>query len=133
MSESKHNQPYQNLGQHLKSLRQRMHESVAEVSGAVEIEPDALSLIEQGQDCPSEDVLLLLLSHFNIKEDEALKLWELAGYDQDKMPNGSQSGAGEDSNLIKPIVMVMQDNRIMYTDMVNVAVSQSGVVSGKGR
>lgn len=126
MSEAKQNQPYKHLGLRLKLLRQKLHESVAEVSGAVEIDPDVLSLIEQGQHCPSEDVLLLLLSHFNLEEDEAVRLWELAGYDQDKMPSSSRS-VGDDT-VAKPIVMIMQDTRVMYTDMVNVAVNQSGVV-----
>lgn len=130
MSEAKQNLPYKNLGQRLKSLRQRLHESVAEVSGAVEIEPDTLSRIEQGEHCPSEDVLLLLLSHFNLQEDEAVKLWEMAGYDQDNMPSVAEAASSnsDDPSAVKPIVMIMQDSRVMYTDMVNVTVAQTGVV-----
>lgn len=128
MSESKYNQPYKHLGSRLKSMRVRLHESLAEVSGAVEIDPEVLSQIEQGQDRPSEDVLLLLFSYFDTKEEEALKLWELAGYDQQKMPNNANQPS-DDSNAIKPIVMVVQqDNRILYSDSVNVNINQQGVV-----
>ena len=37
----------------------------------VEIDVDTLSGIERGEHRPSESVLLLLISHFDIREDEA--------------------------------------------------------------
>lgn len=128
--EPKHQQPYKSLGHRLRRMRENRHQSVAEVSGAVEIEPETLHRIEQGEHCPSEDVLLLLISHFNTQEEEAVSLWELAGYSQDRMTNhGTSSMSADDSNAIKPIVMVMQsDTRIMYTDMVNVTINDYGVV-----
>lgn len=125
MSEPKYNSaPYKKLGFRLKRLRESMHESLDEVSGAVEIDSDKLAKIEQGEHCPSEDVLLLLISHFDPKEEEAVQLWELAGYDQANM-----SGNSDDPVPNKPIVMLLQpDSRIMYSDMVNVVTSQQGVV-----
>jgi transcriptional regulator with XRE-family HTH domain len=130
MSESqKHNLPYKNLGSQLKRLREKLHESVAEVSGAVEIDPDMLLLIEKGERCPSEDVLLLLFSHLDTPEEEAVRLWELAGYDQEDMHPSSQLMAPDDANITKPLVMVMQpNNQIVYTDMVNITVNNYGVV-----
>jgi DNA-binding XRE family transcriptional regulator len=124
MSESKFNpSPYKKLGFRLKRLRESMHESLAEVSGAVEIEADKLALIEKGEYCPSEDVLLLLISHFDPQEDEAVQLWELAGYDQSNMSSGS------DELPNKPIVMLLQpDSRIMYSDVVNIVTNEQGVV-----
>lgn len=119
-------QPFQSLGDQLKRLREKRHESLAEVSGAVEIEVDLLSAIEGGVKRPSEDILLLLISHFATKEDEATKLWELAGYDQDQLPvthmvNGDEGAV--------PSVMVMPaDARIVYTDMIHVMVNKYGVV-----
>lgn len=115
------------LGFRLRRLRQKRQESLAEVSGAVEIDIDELSEIEQGKTCPSEDVLLLLISHLGAREDEATKLWELAGYDQDDVPaaNMINDAAGQ----TKPMVMVMpMDARIVYTDMVHVVVNNYGVV-----
>lgn len=124
------NRPFQHLGNHLKQLREKKHESVAEVSGAVEIDQDVLVRIERGEYCPTEDVLLLLFSHFDTKDEEAVRLWELAGYDQQDMPsNGGPIVTAGDDTAPKPIVMVMQqDSRILYTDMVNITANNYGVV-----
>jgi transcriptional regulator with XRE-family HTH domain len=124
MSEQKHNQsPYKKLGFRLKRLRESLHQSLAEVSGAVEIDPDNLERIEQGEHRPSEDVLLLLISHLDPQEDEAVQLWEMAGYDQAQTPGS----IGEEPT--KPIVMLMQpDNRIMYSDVVNIVANNQGFV-----
>jgi len=84
MSEQKQNTPpFKTLGTHLKYLREQVRESLAEVSGAVEIDVNVLERIEQGFERPSEDILLLLISHFAMPDQEAVQLWELAGYDGD--------------------------------------------------
>ncbi len=115
------------LGFRLKRLRQKRQESLAEVSGAVEIDIEELAQIEQGKFCPSEDILLLLISHFGAKDDEATKLWELAGYDQDSVPAANM--VNDDHGQPKPMVMVMpMDARIVYTDMVHIMVNNYGVV-----
>jgi len=127
MADMKHDYPYQKLGARLKGAREKLRESLAEVSGAVEIEPETLSAIEQGTNRPSEDILLLLISHFAIKEDEATKLWELAGYEQSD--TGAISMSADVMGDIKNAVMVMPlDIRISYTDMANVVVNDHGVV-----
>lgn len=113
--------PYKLLGLRLKHLRELQHETIAEVSGAVEIEPSILQAIEQGIDRPSEDILLLLINHFDPQEEEAVQLWQLAGYDQ--------QSKNTEEEATKPIIMVLQqDNRVMYSDMVNVVVNPQGVV-----
>jgi DNA-binding XRE family transcriptional regulator len=124
---SKENQelPYKPLGSRLKRLREKMQETVAEVSGAVEIDVQALTAIERGSVRPGEDILLLLISHFAVKEDEAVQLWNMAGYDQASLQGETQSVVGDP----KPPVMVMPlDARINYTDMVHVMVNNYGVV-----
>lgn len=119
--------PYKTLGIRLKGMREKLRESLAEVSGAVEIELDTLTAIEQGKSRPSEDILLLLISHFAIKEDEATKLWELAGYE--KLDSQSASMSADEFGAIKNAVMVMPlDVRITYTDMAHVVVNDHGVV-----
>lgn len=124
MSERKE-YPYQPLGKHLKRMREKLQESLAEVSGAVEIEIEALTAIETGTSRPSEDILLLLISHFAVKEDEATKLWELAGYDQQGL---TSEFAGDITTDGKAVMVMPIDARINYTDMVHVMVNNYGVV-----
>jgi transcriptional regulator with XRE-family HTH domain len=127
MADIKPEQPYKTLGARLKGMREHLRESLAEVAGSVEIEIDVLSGFEHGNDRPSEDILLLLISHFAVKEDEATKLWELAGYDQ--TDTGIVNIANDPEGLIKNSVMVMPvDARIVYTDMAHIMVNNHGVV-----
>lgn len=120
-------QPFEKLGERLKLMREQAKESVAEVSGAVEIDAHHLNSYESGEQRPAEEVLLLLISHFGVKEDEAMKLWELAGYDQGA--TASRSVMNDDNGGVQNSVMVMPlDARIVYTDMVHVMVNNYGVV-----
>lgn len=126
MSEQAHNQPYKTLGLRLKTLREKLNLSLSEVSGAIEVAPEQLTRIEQGKDCPAEDVFLLLMDHLNAPDEEAAKLWELAGYSQEPAHNHPLL---DEIAAAKPIVMLMQpDNRIIYTDAVNASVNSRGLV-----
>lgn len=106
-------------------MRSSRRESLAEVSGAVEIDVDLLANFEQGRERPTEDILLLLMSHFSLKEEEATKLWELAGYDQKKP---SPSGTGSERDISQAVVIMPTDARIVYTDRVHIMVNDYGVV-----
>ncbi|MDB5186525.1 MAG: hypothetical protein JWL85_1048 [Candidatus Saccharibacteria bacterium] len=117
--------PYKSLGNQLKRMRQKLQETLIEVSGAVEIDVDALSNYERGSSRPSEDILLLLISHFAIKEEEATKLWEMAGYGQ---LSSLSSHATNDEDLKSNVMVMPMDARIVYTDMVHVMVNNYGVV-----
>lgn len=121
------NKPFRLLGEELKNLRQKLRENLAEVSGAVEIDIDTLAKIERGEEAPSEDVLLLLISHFGTKEDQASHLWELAGYDEQKVTM-SHIGNIEEGKIQPGIMVLPMDIRIVYTDMVHVMVNNYGVV-----
>lgn len=125
MSKERINRPSANsLGKHLKNLREKRNETLAEVSGAVEIETESLINIEQGNKLPDEDILLLLISHFNLKKEEAINLWQLAGYDKpsDKI-NLSKEQAHTPSIVIMPF-----ENRVLYTDLVNISINNYGLV-----
>ncbi len=128
MSEKKRtDRPFQYLGLALKQTREKRRESLAEVSGAVEIDVDLLTEFESGNRRPSEDVLLLLISHFAIKEDHATKLWELAGYNQQSIPASHMMN--DDDGQVQPMVAIMPlDPRITYTDKLHVMVNNYGVV-----
>lgn len=131
MSESTN--PFANLGSHLRTVREQLKRSLAEVSGAVEIEETQLKLIEAGQRRPDEDVMLLLISYFNVQDQEALHLWELAHYDSDLSDHLQLDQHDGDSNTTqqingKPMVMLLaMDVRTMYSDGLDVTVNPSGV------
>ncbi len=123
-------QPFSSFGQALKKLRQKTSESQIEVSGAVEIDPRSLSKYEQGVDRPSEDVLLLLIQHFSLKDSEATELWRLAGYEHVPMDEARYMMNDEfgDPRSIPFAFSYHDDGPIVYTDMVQVMVNNYGVV-----
>jgi transcriptional regulator with XRE-family HTH domain len=126
MSNERGNIPFLQLGRKLKVIREKRKESVAEVSGAVEIDEQTLQRIEQGQERPSEDILMLLISHFGMQDDEAAGLWQLAGYEQ---PNEQDEPSGPAPNNSKTMVMIMAvDPRIVYSDGVQIVANGSGVI-----
>ena len=118
--------PYVTLGNHLKYVREQSHQSLAEVSGAVEIDERSLERIEAGKERPAEDILLLLISHFGVRDREAVQLWELADYDSD-LPD--QIKIDNDSQLIgKPAVMLLAiDMRTQYSDGLEVVTNKAGL------
>jgi transcriptional regulator with XRE-family HTH domain len=113
------NQPYYQLGKRLKEAREKLKQTLAEVSGSVEIDLDTLSHIENGQQRPNEDTLMLLINHLNLSDQQASDLWEMAGY----------SHINADMEGLKPLAAILPlDNRVIYTDMMNVMVNNYGVV-----
>jgi len=124
---SQPNAPFITLGSHLKYVREQSRQSLSEVSGAVEIDERQLERIEAGLERPAEDILLLLISHFGVKDREAVQLWELAEYDSgipdeirlDNLPGQLDS---------KPMIMLLAvDVRTMYSDGLEVTVNKAGV------
>jgi transcriptional regulator with XRE-family HTH domain len=123
MSESK--APYTSLGNHLKYVREQASQSLEEVSGAVEIDEKKLAQIEAGEVRPAEDILLLLISHFEVQDTEALQLWELADYGGD-IPEQIRPEIDIPNNG-KPVLLLAMDMRTQYTDGVDINVSKAGV------
>lgn len=120
------NKPFSSLGEQLRSVREKSSESLAEVSGAVEIDEQHLARIEEGLERPAEDILLLLISHFKVKDHEAVQLWELAEYDSELPDEIRIHDASHHAS--KQMVMVLaMDVRTMYTDGLDVTVNPSGV------
>jgi transcriptional regulator with XRE-family HTH domain len=123
---SEQNAPYTTLGKHLKYVREQSQQSLAEVSGAVEIDEHTLERIESGAERPSEDILLLLISHFGVQDQEAVQLWELANYDgempeQIKIEGDVRLGG-------KPVVMLMAlDMRTIYSDGLDINCGKTGL------
>ncbi|HSW80435.1 MAG TPA: helix-turn-helix transcriptional regulator [Candidatus Saccharimonadales bacterium] len=123
-------QPYQQLGTRLRDMRRKNKESAAEVSGAVEIDIATLERFEQGVELPSEDILMLLINHFGLGDDEAVSLWELAGYDQaDAFADDTQPRGRDDLRMSKqPVIVFALDSRVVYSNGAEIVADKSGVV-----
>jgi transcriptional regulator with XRE-family HTH domain len=122
-------QPFSVFGQALKGLRVAQKKTPAEVSGAVEISEQKLLEYELGKERPSEDILLLLIQHFQLQDTQAKELWRLAGYDQPL--DDTRYFITDDSGEVKQSKTVFvspEDARIVYTDMVQVMVNNYGVI-----
>lgn len=117
-------QPYIHLGVRLRKLREQARESVLEVSGAIEVDQSVLERFESGAELPDEDILALLINHFDISDSDAVKLWELAGYSKE-----TDKSLNPEEQLLKQIMMVIPfDNRVAYSDLAHVHVNDGGVV-----
>lgn len=125
MQGPKRESPLNLLGERLRSLRETRRESLAEVSGAVEIDMEMLERIEGGDECPSEDILTLLINHFSLKEHEAVELWEWAGFDRsdDTRPDVLSDLASKAT-----LVLIALDARVLYSDSASVLSGKNGIV-----
>lgn len=119
--------PFEKLGEQLKNLRQSSKESLAEVSGAVEIEEHVLEKFEAGFERPDEDILNLLINHFQLKDGKANQLWELAGYSLERITEEAVI-IEEAMAAAKQLIMVLAtDGRTIYTDGVSIDCNKSGL------
>ncbi len=122
-------QPFSSFGEALKKIRVGSSESSIEVSGAVEIDQENLKSYELGETRPSEDILMLLIQHFDLKDAQASELWRLAGYgpmpaDETFYLMNDESGGVAMHNSTTHT----DDSKIVYTDMVQVMVNNYGVI-----
>ena len=117
--------PYQHLGAKLKSLRRSTNESLAEVSGAVEIEENILERYEAGIDRPDEEILNLLINHYRLGDHSAAQLWDMAGYDQ----TPEEAAVIEEAMAAaKQLIMVLAtDARTLYTDGMQIDCNKNGI------
>ncbi|MCA9324941.1 helix-turn-helix transcriptional regulator [Candidatus Saccharibacteria bacterium] len=118
-------QPYEVLGTHLRYVREQKNETVAEASGAVEIDPEALERIEAGTERPSEDILMLLINHFDVQDQEAVQLWESAGYERS---DNRQQRPLQDLTDKAALVVLAMDSRTVYSDGLVIDANASGLV-----
>ena len=124
MSEYSQQQHYRQLGSALKKLRLKYQQSIAEVSGSVEVDVEQLASYENGEDRPSEEILLLLISHFDLSETMASKLWQLAGYHRDEFSNELLPDEAKQASAF----VLLQNAQIVYSDVTHAAANQHGIV-----
>jgi transcriptional regulator with XRE-family HTH domain len=125
MQEPKRQSPLKTLGKQLQILRESQQKSLAEVSGAVEIDVDTLERIEKGIERPSEDLLMLLVTYFDIQDDEAVQLWDCAGYTKNDRENFH---GFEDVQSKVATILLALDVRVLYSDGIVVTGNENGLV-----
>lgn len=125
------NQPYASLGKHLKAAREKAKLSLAEVSGAIEIDETELKKIEEGLKRPDEDLMILLFNYFNMADQEANQLWELGNYDtqiEDHIEFDALEDDNEPSSTAKTMVMLLaMEPKTMYSDGVQITWNKAGL------
>jgi len=113
------------LGRRLKYAREASKKSLTEVSGAVEIDEQTLFRIESGFERPSEDILMLLINYFDIQDNEALRLWEMAEYSS-PLPDELRPDI-DISSANKVIMFMTQDVRTIYSDGLEAMINSGGI------
>jgi len=127
------NQPYKILGQKIKSLRKSFNETIKDVSSAVEINPSELQKIESGIVRPSEEILMQLISHFNLSDNEALSFWQLANYDNQSIilnnfTNNLFSKLISDNQVNNLVMLLPLEQKPLYSDHLEIVLGDSGLV-----
>jgi transcriptional regulator with XRE-family HTH domain len=120
MSESRPKPPFATLGDQLKHIREQARQTLAEVSGAVEIDQNTLERIENGQERPAEDVLALLINYFDMSDRQADRLWDLAGY----TASNPTSTVPDQKSLV---LLLALDTRTLYSDGLDINCNQAGM------
>jgi transcriptional regulator with XRE-family HTH domain len=118
--------PYHLLGFQLRNIREKNKQTIDQVSGAVEVDAGLLKKFESGLKLPDEDILSLLISHFDLRNDEAKKIWQLAGYDG--FVDNFNFEPPVNTNQVPTIVIVPFDNKIVYSDLVQMTANNYGLV-----
>ena len=118
--------PHLAFGKQLKAIRQKAQESVAEVSAAVEMDIKAITALEAGKLKPAQELVLMLISHFALKEPEAAKLWQLAGYPPVRLNQAALTA--DSTGRVQMAFIAPADVKIIYTDLVHVSANQYGIV-----
>ncbi|CAN5610699.1 hypothetical protein BH23PAT2_BH23PAT2_06410 [soil metagenome] len=126
MSDNYQRKNHRLLGNELKKLRVNLRESAAEVSGSVEIDIDELVRFENGEARPSEEILLLLISHFGLTDSKADKLWGLAGYSNEDKRSDSIMLDIEQMQQAGAFVLP-NDAKILYTDVMHAIATANGI------
>lgn len=119
--------PYKAFGSKIKYIRKQWKQTIGEVSSTLEIDETLLKDIESGRTLPTETLLEMIINHFVLSDDQSIELRQMANYHKDQQTENLLGGI--EDMLMKQIVMYMPvDQKVVYTDGMNVTVNQHGVV-----
>lgn len=119
--------PYRAFGAKIKHFRQQWKQSVSDVSGTLEIDEIFLKDIESGKILPTENQMDMIINHFLLTNEQADELRGLAQMHSDQAAENLIGGV--EDMLMKQLVMYMPvEQKVIYTDGMNVTVNRHGVV-----
>lgn len=124
MRNEPHQQKKETLSKELQKLRLQRQKTIADVAGAVEVDIEVFARFENGEDTPSEEILLLLISYFELSDTSAAKLWRLAGFSRDEQKLDDLMDALQDAGAFA----LPQDAKIAYTDIAQAHKNDHGIV-----
>lgn len=124
MSSEPRRQKQETLSKELKKLRLQQQKTIADVAGAVEVDIELLARFENGEAAPSEEILLLLISYFELSDTSAAKLWRLAGFSRDEQKLDDLFDALQEAGAFA----LPQDAKIAYTDIAQAHKNDHGIV-----
>lgn len=124
MRNEPHRQKQESFSAELKKLRLQHQKTIADVAGAIELDVEVVARYENGDERPSEEILLLLISYFKVSDTTAAKLWKLAGYGEQGQRIDSLLDALQDAGAFA----LPKDAKITYTDIVQAQKNAQGLV-----
>ena len=116
---------FKELGVALKAYRVAADETIEDVSNALELDKETILLIESGELQPMPEMIELIARHFALREQEAERLLELAGYGKDEFALDLESDVSFEELTRMTDVIV---GPILYTDTVKVVSNKFGVI-----
>lgn len=129
--------PYRMLGKHLRQLREQRQESLLEVAAAVEIDESKLAKMEDGRERPSQDILVLLINHFDMPDPAADRVWELAGYplgiDLPNLEETISAGAKLPAGVPPNFMIMGPELSALYSDAVEIVGTPAGLTMQFGQ
>jgi DNA-binding XRE family transcriptional regulator len=117
------------FGVAIKAIRVAANETRHNVADAIEITLNDLKKIENGDVLPTENILEMFISHFSLRDSEALRLWELAGYSfKEELAMAFDDNSSNKNQPKELNIHVPHDMKILYTDMMHVSGNKYGIV-----
>lgn len=116
------------IGEKLKSYREGVEKQVEDAAEAIEVDAKRLVQIEAGETELDEEILALLISHYKLNENQAIELWEMAGYNNIELGDYIMEDSESDKNKKEIRINIPADIKVMYCDMAQVMSNDYGIV-----
>lgn len=114
------------LGVAFRAYRLAAGESVEELALAIETESATIKEVEAGLLVPTGDMIELIARHYSLREQEARRLFELAGHKKSDFDMNLETTDIDFAQLSKDYDVLISP--VFYTDKADVASNKAGIV-----